>query len=78
MKYKGRRRDGGDAQSDKEVVRAVQEGLKKTGGAAVRADSNGRRTTEYMCEEFREQIDDPDFEGFYCCMLYYKSRRKKG
>ena len=31
-----------------------------------------------MCREFREQIDDPDFEGFCHCMLYYKSREKKG
>ena len=29
-------------------------------------------------QEFREQIDDPDFEGFCHCMLYYKSREKKG
>jgi len=25
-----------------------------------------------MCKEFRDQIADPDFEGFCHCMLYYK------
>ena len=27
-----------------------------------------------MCKEFRDQIADPDFEGYCHCMLYYKSR----
>jgi ferredoxin thioredoxin reductase catalytic beta chain len=27
-----------------------------------------------MCKEFKEQIADPDFEGFCHCMLYYKSK----
>ena len=27
-----------------------------------------------MCKEFREQIADPDFEGYCHCKLYYKSR----
>ena len=26
-----------------------------------------------MCQEFKEQIADPDFEGYCHCMLYYKS-----
>ena len=26
-----------------------------------------------MCQEFRDQIADPDFEGYCHCMLYYKS-----
>ena len=29
--------------------------------------------TKCMCREFRDQIKDPDFEGFCHCMLYYKS-----
>jgi hypothetical protein len=34
------------------------------------------RTEEYkcMCKEFREQCDDPEYEGFCHCMLYYKSK----
>ncbi len=27
-----------------------------------------------MCEEFREQIADPNFEGFCHCRLYYKEK----
>ena len=27
-----------------------------------------------LCREFREQIADPDFEGFCHCRLYYKSK----
>lgn len=60
---------------DKEVVRAVKEGLKKTGGYCP---CRLERTEENrcMCKEFREQIADPEFEGFCHCMLYYKSREK--
>lgn len=27
-----------------------------------------------MCKEFREQIADPDYEGYCHCMLYYKAK----
>ena len=27
-----------------------------------------------MCKEFREQIADPEFEGYYHCRLYYKEK----
>jgi ferredoxin-thioredoxin reductase catalytic subunit len=27
-----------------------------------------------ICQEFKDQIADPDFEGYCHCMLYYKSR----
>ena len=59
----------------KEVVRAVKEGLKRTGGYCP---CRLERTEENrcMCKEFREQIADPEFEGFCHCMLYYKSREK--
>ena len=30
--------------------------------------------TKCMCREFREQIKDPDFEGYCHCMLYYKEK----
>ena len=60
---------------DKEVVRAVREGLKRTGGYCP---CRLERTEENkcMCKEFRDQIADPEFEGFCHCMLYYKSREK--
>jgi hypothetical protein len=27
-----------------------------------------------MCEEFKAQIKDPDFEGYCHCQLYYKEK----
>lgn len=27
-----------------------------------------------MCKEFRDQIADPDYEGFCHCHLYYKEK----
>ncbi len=59
---------------DKEIVKLIQEGLKKTGGYCPcrREKSND---TKCMCKEFREQIKDPDFEGYCHCLLYYKSNK---
>ena len=58
---------------DKDVVAAVREGLKASGGYCP---CRLERTpdTKCMCKEFREQIADPDFEGFCHCLLYYKSK----
>ena len=54
---------------DKEVVRLVKEGLKRTGGycpcRTARTD-----VWKCMCKEFREQIKDKNFEGFCHCRLY--------
>ncbi|MBQ8783483.1 MAG: ferredoxin thioredoxin reductase catalytic beta chain [Clostridia bacterium] len=57
---------------NKAVVDAVKEGLKKTGGYCP---CRTQRTEEFkcMCKEFKEQIADPNFEGYCHCMLYYKS-----
>ena len=59
--------------SDKEVVKTVKEGLKATGGYCP---CRTKRTEEYkcMCKEFRDQIADPNFEGYCHCMLYYKHK----
>ncbi len=61
---------------DAEVVRVVKEGLKRTGGYCPcrleRTEDN-----KCMCKEFREQIADPNFEGFCHCMLYYKSNENQ-
>lgn len=61
---------------DKEMVAKIKEGLKKTGGYCP---CRIQRTEENkcICEEFKRQIADPDFEGFCHCMLYYKSKEKK-
>ncbi len=58
---------------DKEVVKSIKEGLKRTGGYCP---CKIRRIEENkcMCEEFKSQIADPDFEGFCHCRLYYKSK----
>ena len=31
-----------------------------------------------MCKEFRDQIADPEFEGYCHCRLYYKEKVKIG
>ena len=58
---------------DAEVVRTIKEGLKRTGGYCP---CRLERTpdTKCMCKEFRDQIADPDFEGFCHCLLYYKKK----
>lgn len=47
---------------DKEVVKTVKEGLKRTGGYCP---CRIQRTEDFkcVCREFREQIADPDFEA---------------
>lgn len=58
---------------DAEIVKVVQEGLKKSGGYCP---CRREKTPENkcMCREFREQIADPEYEGFCHCMLYYKKK----
>ena len=58
---------------DAKIVEKIKEGLKMTGGYYP---CRRERTEENkcMCEEFRGQIADPDFEGFCHCYLYYKSK----
>lgn len=56
---------------NKEVVKTIQEGLNKNGGyCPCRMEKT--KDTKCMCKEFREQIEDPNFEGYCHCMLYYK------
>ena len=56
---------------DKSVVNMIQEGLKKSGGyCPCRLEKTPEN--KCICEEFREQIKDPNFEGYCHCMLYYK------
>ena len=58
---------------NKEVVDAVREGLKRTGGYCP---CRIERTEDFkcMCREFKEQCADPDCEGYCHCMLYYKEK----
>ena len=56
---------------DKEVVDRIKEGLKQNDGYCP---CRVQRTEENkcMCKEFKDQIKDPDFEGYCHCMLYFK------
>jgi ferredoxin-thioredoxin reductase catalytic subunit len=58
---------------DNEAVELIKKGLERTGGYCP---CKRERVPENvcMCEEFKAQIKDPDFEGFCHCMLYYKQK----
>ena len=57
---------------DKAVVQIIKEGLKnKDGYCPCRMEKTPEN--KCICKEFREQIADPNFEGYCHCMLYYKS-----
>jgi ferredoxin-thioredoxin reductase catalytic subunit len=58
---------------DKELVASIKEGLKqKNGYCPCRLEM----IPENKCifEEFKQQMADPEFEGYCHCMLYYKSK----
>ena len=56
-----------------EVVKTVKQGLKdKDGYCPCRLKKS--EDTKCICREFREQMADPDFEGYCHCMLYYKHK----
>ncbi len=58
---------------NEELVKRVQEGLKiKNGYCPCRKEI--KEEYKCMCKEFREQIADPNFEGYCHCMLYYKEK----
>ena len=47
---------------DPEIVNTIREGLKRTGGyCPCRLERT--EATKCMCQEFKDQIADPDFEG---------------
>ena len=58
---------------NKEIVESIKKGLEKTGGYSP---CRRERTPENkcMCKEFKEQIADPNYEGYCHCMLYYKEK----
>ena len=55
------------------IVSAIREGLKKKDGYCP---CKLAKTPENkcICQEFRQQIADPDLEGYCHCMLYYKTK----
>ena len=57
---------------DENVVKMIKDGLeKKDGYCPCRLEKI--EDNKCMCKEFRDQIADPEYEGFCHCMLYYKS-----
>lgn len=58
---------------DEAVVNTVKEGLKNKDGFCP-CKLGRLPENKCMCEEFKAQINDPDFEGFCHCKLYYKSK----
>ena len=58
---------------DAELVAQIKEGLKRKGGYCPCRLQN-TEDTKCICKEFREQIADPEFEGYCHCLLYYKSK----
>lgn len=54
---------------DQEIVSTIRKGLKRTGWYCPCR----RERTEATCQEFKNPIADPGFEGVCHCMLYYKS-----
>lgn len=58
---------------DRETVKKIRDGLiAKNGFCPCRVGK--KEEYKCMCKEFREQIADPDFEGYCHCMLFYKSK----
>lgn len=58
---------------NEEIVKAVKEGLERTGGyCPCRLERTPE--TKCMCTEFKEQVADPEFEGYCHCFLYYKEK----
>ena len=58
---------------DAAVVAMIKEGLKaKDGYCPCRLQKTPEN--KCICQEFRDQIADPEFEGFCHCMLYYKEK----
>lgn len=58
---------------NKEIVEKIREGIKqKDGHCPCRIEMTEENMC--MCEEFRNQIADPNFEGYCHCRLYYKEK----
>ena len=58
---------------DKEIVKTIKDGLKMKDGFCP-CKLGKKPENKCMCEEFKQQIEDPEFEGFCHCRLYYKEK----
>ena len=58
---------------DRQIVEMIRAGLaEKHGHCPCRLEQT--EDTMCMCRQFREQVADPEFEGYCHCMLYYKEK----
>ena len=61
---------------DAALVERIREGLRQKGGyCPCRLERT--EDTKCICKEFRDQMADPDFEGYCHCMLYYTEKDAK-
>lgn len=56
---------------DREYVDKIRAGVLKRGGYCP-CKVQISEENHCMCQEFRDQIADPEFEGYCHCRLYYK------
>lgn len=58
---------------DEKIVTMIRQGLqKKNGYCPCRLEQIDDNFC--MCKEFRDQINDPEYEGYCHCRLYYKEK----
>ena len=58
---------------DAQIVAMIRDGLKaKDGYCPCRLEKI--EDNKCICKEFRDQMADPDFEGYCHCRLYYKEK----
>ena len=58
---------------DKELEQQIRKALKDNDGyCPCRVQKTA--DNKCMCKEFRDQIKDPNYEGYCHCLLYYKSK----
>ena len=58
---------------DKELVAEIRAAIKDRNGHCC-CESIPTPENKCMCEEFKAQINDPDYEGYCHCLLYYKEK----
>lgn len=58
---------------DAAYVAGIREGLRRKGGYCP-CRLSASEETRCICKEFRQQMADPEFEGYCHCRLYYKSK----
>jgi len=58
---------------NEEIVKTIREGLKAKDGYCP-CKLGKKPENKCMCEEFKAQIADENFEGYCHCQLYYKEK----